>query len=155
MLVDDHDGPFRSKLETENDTREMKIFFTEMYSDALKSNPSLYKGCLTGVAEVRFSDVCSGVNNLTVCSIANEMFGNCFGFTEEEVRRIMRDRFCSSDLECDVEGNPEWYGGYRCGKQLLVNPYSFARHPRATVNLVRIGYRRQLIHYSQFLKRKG
>ena len=63
--------------------------------------------------------------------IAGQLAEALVGFSDAlsvVLRRVLRDRFCSSDLECHVEGIREWYGGCRCGKQLLVNPYSFARH---------------------------
>ncbi len=131
VLIDEYDAPLNSKMDTEEDERVRESFFTDMYSDALKSNTSLFKACLVGVTEIRFSGILSGVNNLTIASISDEVFDDCFGFTESEVKQALKDTLHLSELECEKQwscGIKEWYNGYRFGKQKLVNPWSFTKY---------------------------
>ena len=131
LLVDEYDAPLNSKMDTEEDERIRETFFADMYSDALKSNTSLLKACLVGVAEIRGSGILSGVNNLGIASIPDEIFDDCFGFTEVEVKRALLDTLHLPESQCEQlwsgGGIKEWYNGYRFGRHKLVNPWSFTK----------------------------
>jgi len=129
FLVDEYDDPkMHSQDEELRDT-----FFENLYSDALKSNTSLYKACLVGVAEIRGKGILSGVNNLGIASLQDTVFDDCFGFVAEEVKLALQVMFSLNANEAETEwskprGIREWYNGYCFGSQQIVNPWSFSRY---------------------------
>ena len=64
---------------------------------------------LTGIQRVAKENIFSGLNNLTVLTVNDSEYEDCFGFTEEEVRKLLDD----FDLELTDEVK-EMYDGYRC-----------------------------------------
>ena len=86
------------------------------YSSALKGNSALEKACLMGIVEVRGAGILSGLNNVTVFSVAKETYSQFFGFTEEEIRE-----YAGNDLKRVLQH----YNGYTIGSQKLINPWSF------------------------------
>ena len=130
LLIDEYDAPLNSRMESEDDERRRKMFFADMYSDALKSNTSLHKACLVGVTEIRGAGILSGVNNLGIFALCDHVYDDCFGFNEFEVKRALNETLSLTVTECETEWNrpggiKEWYNGYRFGNQELVNPWSF------------------------------
>lgn len=53
----------------------------------------------------------TGLNNFKVLSIIDTRFDEQFGFTNEEVKQLLK----SYDLESHFEETKEWYDGYRFG----------------------------------------
>lgn len=62
----------------------------------------------------------SGLNNLTVNSVMDEEYDSFFGFTENEVKDMLR-YYGVSDKE---EKLKEWYDGYLFGGEEIYNPWS-------------------------------
>ncbi|MBO6283962.1 MAG: PD-(D/E)XK nuclease domain-containing protein, partial [Pseudobutyrivibrio sp.] len=62
----------------------------------------------------------SGLNNITVNTIMDDEYSEYFGFTSDEVKRILRD-FKLLDRVKEVE---EWYDGYVFGSTEIYNPWS-------------------------------
>ena len=119
LLIDEYDTPLQSAYE--NGIYDRCIpFFKELYSSALKGNPSLLFAICTGVLEISKESLFSGLNSLERCSVADGAFATDLGFTEAEVRELlgtfgMGDRF---------EEAKRWYGGYRIGEAEVFNPWS-------------------------------
>lgn len=49
----------------------------------------MQKGILTGCLRIAKESIFTGLNNFTVCSILDEISGNRFGFTNDEVADIL------------------------------------------------------------------
>lgn len=62
----------------------------------------------------------SGLNNLAVYTILDKPFSAAFGFTEQEVERIL----CDCDLSDKLAEVQQWYYGYRFGETTIYNPWS-------------------------------
>ena len=88
-------------------------------STSLKGNPYLERAMLTGIQRVAKENIFSGLNNLTVLTVNDSEYEDCFGFTEEEVRKLLDD----FDLELTDEVK-EMYDGYRFGNKDIYNPWS-------------------------------
>ena len=58
---------------------------------ALKDNQSLGKAILTGITRISQESLFSGLNNLKVYSVLEEKYGQYFGFTEDEVLKLIED----------------------------------------------------------------
>lgn len=69
-----------------------------MLSSALKDNPHMKFGIVTGVMQIAKEDIISGLNNLKVNNIFSRELDEMFGFTADEVRAI-----------CYHFGHPEKY----------------------------------------------
>jgi hypothetical protein len=91
-----------------------------MFGAALKTNPYLEKGIITGILRVAKESIFSDLNNVKVYSILDKKYSEYFGFTEEEVS----DLLVKAKLGEKSEEIRLWYNGYIFGKTVLYNPWS-------------------------------
>lgn len=87
---------------------------------ALKTNPYLKMGVLTGIIRVIKAGIFSDLNNLSVYSILDEKYDEDFGLTEKEVEQALKDYNIFEELN-DVKF---WYDGYKIGNKEVYNPWS-------------------------------
>lgn len=66
---------------------ELATFTRSLFNATFKNNPYLERAIMTGVTRVSKESIFSDLNNLKVITTTSEEYGNCFGFTEEEVLR--------------------------------------------------------------------
>jgi len=119
ILVDEYDKPINSSLDKEPFDRILD-FMRDFYTCTFKSNQSRGLSVLTGVMQIAKESIFSGLNNLYVDSVVSEGFGDCFGFTEDEVKGILLENEHPERFdECR-----EWYDGYRFGGVDVYNPWS-------------------------------
>ena len=90
-----------------------------MFGAALKTNDSLFFAVLTGCLRVSKESIFTGLNNMTVHSIADANFDEYFGFTDHEVREMLE----YYGLESHLNETREWYDGYRFGNQDVYCPW--------------------------------
>ncbi len=62
----------------------------------------------------------SGLNNPGVYTLLSEEFSEHFGFTEEEIERMLQD----FDLPGYYDEVKKWYNGYYFGNRVIYNPWS-------------------------------
>lgn len=62
-----------------------------MMSTALKDNRCLRFAVITGCLKIAKESIFTGMNNLTADTITDSRLKECFGFTQEEVDRILSD----------------------------------------------------------------
>jgi hypothetical protein len=120
LLIDEYDVPIESGY-VNGYYEKVVDFMRGMLTAALKGNSSLFKGLLTGVYRVAKEDIFSGLNNLVVYTILDDFYSHYFGFTEEEVKKMLSD----FNMEDKYEEIKEWYNGYRFGNvEGIYNPWS-------------------------------
>ena len=125
LLIDEYDVPLQSAWMADNSYfKEMSSFIKNLFSAALKTNPSLYKGILTGVTRVSKESIFSGLNNIIVNTVFDEDFSEYFGFTKEEVSDML-DFYGVPDKKEEVA---HWYDGYMFGKTEIYNPWSMIQY---------------------------
>ena len=112
VLVDEYDVPV-AKAVDKGFYDEMIVFMRGFLTDALKTNPYLKMGILTGVLRVTQKSLFSDLNNLTCFDIAASSYSDVFGFTQEEVDKLLVD----AGLEGERNKLREWYDGYHFGKR--------------------------------------
>ncbi|OUM59906.1 hypothetical protein PIROE2DRAFT_14429 [Piromyces sp. E2] len=103
-----------------------------MFSSIFKTNEFLYFGIVTGCLSLSFKSLFSGPNNFNDCSIYHDSdFSDCYGFTEEELDKLLIN-FNISDI--DKINIKKKYDGYSCGAdnnegiiKNLYNPYSIMK----------------------------
>ena len=125
LLIDEYDVPLQHAWLADNSYfKEMAAFIKKLFSAALKTNSSLYKGILTGITRVSKESVFSGLNNIIVNTIFDEEFSQYFGFTWEEVRDMF-DFYGISDKLSEAQS---WYDGYMFGNTEIYNPWSVLQY---------------------------
>ena len=119
ILIDEYDAPIEQAYEN-NYYQEAINFFKRFYSNALKGNEYVCFSVITGVLEVSKESLYSGLNNPIVFHVGNENLTQYFGFTTDEVKKILSDN--NSNL--DIVELKKQYGGYGNDKTELFNPWS-------------------------------
>ncbi len=89
LLIDEYDVPL-DKAHRSGYYDEMIDLLGNLFSRALKSNESLYFSVLTGCLRIAKESIFTGLNNFKIYSIADVRFDEYFGFTEEEVRMMLK-----------------------------------------------------------------
>ena len=83
-----------------------------LFHQALKTNNSLEFAVLTGCMRISKESIFTGLNNLEVQSISDEIYDEYFGFTDAEVRDML-EYYEKSEYFGKVK---QWYDGYRFGE---------------------------------------
>ncbi|OUM56825.1 hypothetical protein PIROE2DRAFT_18404, partial [Piromyces sp. E2] len=111
VLIDEYDNILTNCF-NENYYEKLKQLFKSMFSSIFKSNEFLYFGIVTGCLSLSFKSLFSGPNNFNDCSIYHDSdFSDCYGFTEEELDKLLID-FNISDI--DKINIKKKYNGYSC-----------------------------------------
>ena len=119
IMVDEYDTPIQQG-HTMGFYEDIIAFMHIFFSGGLKDNPHLAFGFLTGILRVAKESIFSGLNNVTIHSILDEPYSTHFGFTKEEVRKML-DYYGKQDKYDEI---CEWYDGYLFGKTEIFNPWS-------------------------------
>ena len=110
LLIDEYDVPV-SKANENGYYREMLDMIRSMLSIALKDNTSLKFAVVTGCLRITKESIFAGLNNFTTDTISDRRYDEYFGFTEEEVKKLLQD----TGLEERFELVQKWYDGYHFG----------------------------------------
>lgn len=119
VLIDEYDVPLQAAYQN-NYYEEMVEFLRSVFSSALKTNDALEKGVMTGCLRISKESIFTGLNNFTAYSILNNISSEFFGFTELEVKQLLKDYNLSEKMD-EVK---EWYDGYQFGNKEIYNPWS-------------------------------
>ena len=118
LLIDEYDVPL-DKAYYHGYYPQMIDLIRAMFQAALKTNSSLFFAVLTGCLRVSKESIFTGLNNLMVHSISDPSFDEYFGFTDEEVGKMLS----GYGLEAHHQEAREWYDGYRFGGQDVYCPW--------------------------------
>lgn len=110
VLIDEYDVPLQAAYQN-NYYEEMVEFLRSVFSSALKTNDALEKGVMTGCLRISKESIFTGLNNIS---------SEFFGFTELEVKQLLKDYNLSEKMD-EVK---EWYDGYQFGNKEIYNPWS-------------------------------
>ena len=119
IIIDEYDTPIQQG-HTCNFYPEIVNYMRNFFSGGLKDNPHLAFGFLTGILRVAKESIFSGMNNLKTYSILDDGYSSYFGFTEKEVKDMLR-YYGKDDKYNELS---EWYDGYRFGNTEIFNPWS-------------------------------
>lgn len=119
IIIDEYDTPIQQG-HTCNFYPEIVNFMRNFFSGGLKDNPHLAFGFLTGILRVAKESIFSGMNNLKTYSILDDGYSSYFGFTDKEVKDMLR-YYGKDDKYNELS---EWYDGYRFGNTEIFNPWS-------------------------------
>jgi hypothetical protein len=135
VLIDEYDVPFQRAIHqelygkekvNENYLAQLKDLFSVFLGDALKGNDAYLQKCImTGIVRIAGAGVFSQLNNLTVYTIFDKPFSDCFGFTKVEVEQLVEAAFYDHPKKKEFMASLEgWYNGYRFGDVVIYNPWS-------------------------------
>lgn len=118
LLIDEYDV-LLDKAFQHGYYEEMVSLIRGLFGQALKTNEYLQFAILTGCLRVSKESIFTGLNNFKILSITDTRFDEHFGFTEEEVARLLKDY----QLEDHLAETKEWYDGYRFGDANIYCPW--------------------------------
>lgn len=118
VLIDEYDVPLAKAFE-KGYYDQMVNMVRGVLGQILKTNNSLKFAVLTGCMRISKESIFTGLNNFTVLSCSDVEFDEYFGFTDEEVRKLLED-YGLSDHYLTIK---EWYDGYRFGNMEVYCPW--------------------------------
>lgn len=123
ILIDEYDVPLDKAFQN-GYYNEMILLIRGLFGQALKTNEFLQFAVLTGCLRISKESIFTGLNNFKVMSITDSRFDEQFGFTDEEVRKLLSDYGMDSHFD-EVK---EWYDGYHFGRADVYCPWDVINH---------------------------
>ena len=118
LLIDEYDVPL-DKAFHNGYYKEMVSIIRGLFEHALKTNEYLQFAVVTGCLRISKESVFTGLNNFKVLSIVDRRFDEHFGFTDAEVKQLLK----SYQLEQHFAEMKEWYDGYHFGNTDVYCPW--------------------------------
>ena len=118
FLLDEYDVPI-AKAESKGYYEQMMEVISALLGTALKDNSSLCFAVITGCLRITKESVFTGTNNFVVDTISDCRYNEYFGFTDDEVQKLLKDTDCSPFAE-EIRA---WYDGYRFGDLDIYCPW--------------------------------
>ncbi len=123
ILLDEYDTPMQEAY-VNGFWNEMAAFTRSLFNATFKTNPYMERAIMTGITRVGRESMFSDLNNLKVVTVTSEEYGDCFGFTEEEVSASMDEFGLVEKGEVCA-----WYDGFAFGKKRSIyNPWSIINY---------------------------
>lgn len=119
ILIDEYDVPLENAYFSGFYDR-MTAVIRSLSESALKTNGYLEFAVITGCLRISKESIFTGLNNLKIVSITSPTYSEYFGFTEQEVRDMLK--FYGRERCMDTMKT--WYDGYLFGKTEVYNPWS-------------------------------
>ena len=126
VLIDEYDHPINQAFAAKEPYHDKVIdAFRPIFENTFKDKNVIYKAILTGVTRVGYTNMFSGLNNFTLCTMLDKDYNDCFGFTENEVSELcaQTDRPFSDEIK-------QWYNGYQLPGICVYNPWSIVNYLR-------------------------
>ena len=123
ILIDEYDVPLENAY-LHGFYDEMIGFIRSLFESALKTNPYLEKGIITGCLRISKESIFTGLNNLKVDSVLHTDYADSFGFTEAEVQEML----AYYDLSAELPEVKQWYDGYLFNRIEIYNPWSILKY---------------------------
>lgn len=123
LLIDEYDVPLQ-KAYIGGYYDKMVELMSNFLGRAMKTNTDIAFAVLTGCMRISNESIFTGMNNAYVYSITDPTFDEYFGFTESEVKQILKDSGYS-EAYADTK---EWYDGYRFGDKDIYCPFDVVNH---------------------------
>ncbi|WP_455719314.1 AAA family ATPase [Agathobacter sp.] len=118
ILIDEYDVPLDKAFQN-GYYKEMVSLIRGIFGQALKTNEFLQFAVLTGCLRVSKESIFTGLNNFEINSIVDIDHDEQFGFTDNEVKKLLSD-YNRAERYPDVK---EWYDGYHFGNADIYCPW--------------------------------
>ena len=118
ILIDEYDVPL-DKAFQHGYYKEMVSLIRGLFGQALKTNDDLQFAVLTGCLRVSKESIFTGLNNFKVYAADDVRYEEEFGFTNEEIKKLL----ANYNLQEHFEKVKEWYDGYHFGNADIYCPW--------------------------------
>lgn len=118
IIIDEYDVPL-DKAFGNGYYREMVELIRGVFGQALKTNDFLQFAVLTGCLRISKESIFTGLNNFKIYSITDKSFDETFGFTDNEVRGLLK--YYGQEEYYEIV--KAWYDGYRFGDVEVYCPW--------------------------------
>lgn len=118
ILIDEYDVPL-DKAFQHGYYKEMVSLIRGLFGQALKTNDDLQFAVLTGCLRVSKESIFTGLNNFKVYAADDVRYEEEFGFTNEEIKKLL----ANYNLQEHFEKVKEWYDGYHFGDADIYCPW--------------------------------
>ena len=131
LLIDEYDVPLSGA--SEKNTADNQYYSSMLgvirgiMSTALKDNEFLKFAVITGCLHIAKESIFTGTNNFTSYSVLDEDFSAYFGFSEDEVKKML----LLADREDKADVIKEWYDGYVFGNSYVYCPWDVMNYMSA------------------------
>jgi len=126
LLIDEYDVPL-SKANDNDYYNEMLNVIKTLLGMVWKTNQNLKFAVVTGCLRIAKESIFTGANNFISNSISGKKYQDRFGFTEEEVSKLLND----ADLQNVLLQMKKWYDGYIFGDKEMYCPWDVINHVSA------------------------
>ncbi len=131
LLIDEYDVPLARASEknmVENAYYSAMLDVIKgMMGTALKNNEFLEFSVITGCLRIAKESIFTGTNNFASYSVLDADFSEYFGFSEEEVEKML----LAADRQDKADLIKEWYDGYIFGDSFLYCPWDVMNYMSA------------------------
>lgn len=133
LLIDEYDVPLAKARE--KDTKDDKYYpsmlgvIRGIMSTALKDNEFLEFAVITGCLRIAKESIFTGTNNFASFSVLDEDFSGYFGFSEDEVEKML----AVADRQDKADVIKEWYDGYVFGNSYVYCPWDVMNYMSALI----------------------
>lgn len=131
LLIDEYDVPLAKA--SEQNTEENQYFvkmldvIRGMFDAALKGNEFLKFAIITGCLRIAKESIFTGTNNFMSYSVLDDHFSEYYGFTQEEVDRMLEE----ADRQEKADNIQSWYDGYVFGNTSVYCPWDVTSYVAA------------------------
>ena len=129
ILIDEYDVPLDKAFQN-GYYKEMVSLIRGLFGQALKTNEFLQFAVLTGCLRISKESIFTGLNNFEINSIVDIDHDEQFGFTDDEVMKLLSD-YDRSERYPDVK---EWYDGYHFGNAEIYCPWDVINFAKKLVS---------------------
>ena len=129
ILIDEYDVPLDKAFQN-GYYKEMVSLIRTLFGQALKTNEFLQFAVLTGCLRVSKESIFTGLNNFEINSIVDIDHDEQFGFTDDEVMKLLLD-YDRSERYPDAK---EWYDGYHFGNADIYCPWDVINFAKKLVS---------------------
>lgn len=125
LLLDEYDVPL-AKASRNGYYKEMLDVMKTLLSTALKDNQNLQFAVITGCLKIAKESIFTGTNNFISDTIISSNLNECFGFTDTEVKKILKD----AEVQTHFKEIKSWYDGYNFGEEDIYCPWDVMNYIR-------------------------
>ncbi|MBP3295903.1 MAG: AAA family ATPase, partial [Lachnospiraceae bacterium] len=129
VIIDEYDVPMAKALGTPA-YEKVRDMIEHMLSFVCKTNENIKAVILSGCLYTVKNSTYTGVNNIIPQTVLSTNYASAIGFTDRDVRIILKD----ADLSDCYETVAEWYDGYIFGKEKMYCPWDVLLYVRSKLD---------------------
>lgn len=124
LFIDEYDVPLAKASEKGYYVKMLDVMKGIM--QVIKDNEALKFAVITGCLRIAKESIFTGTNNFVSDTISDTRLNEYFGFTQEEIDKLLQD----TRLTVHTDEIKEWYNGYHFGDFNVYCPWSVMNHVR-------------------------